>query len=123
MHICDQGRGSICNFLSRGRSNALNLFHEVLGTQYYLVNITDELFPFRSLFGKLSLLQFFADMYPTLYMRTAGRGSICKGRRSAWYNSLDVLEDLFDTFGQVIKLGGFREEGRFRESMFNQYFS
>ena len=46
----------------------MKLLHEVLETQDYLVNITDELFSFRGLFGKLPLLQFFANMYPTLDM-------------------------------------------------------
>lgn len=34
--------------------------------QAYLVDIVDEFFAFRSLFGELSLFQLLANMYPTL---------------------------------------------------------
>jgi len=39
------------------------------------------------------------------------------------YSLLNILEDPFDAVGQVIELGGFGKEGRFRESIFSQYFS
>jgi len=81
------------------------------------VDITDEFFAFCGLFGELPLLQFFADMHPTLNMRTGERGLTSNGRRFPRCRSLDILEYFFDIFGQVIELGGLGKD--LRESTHN----